>query len=75
MTDDEVSKHYGRYEARLGASMTKTLGSSALRKESRLVKKRRQPGKQKKQHYANSLDKPKRKSNHPLSTAGQTCSN
>ena len=30
MTDDEVSKHYGRYEARLGASMTKTLGSSAL---------------------------------------------
>ena len=30
MTDDEVSKHYGRYEARLGASMTKTLGSAAL---------------------------------------------
>ena len=30
MTDDEVSKYYGRYEARLGASMTKTLGSSAL---------------------------------------------
>ena len=30
MTDDEVSKHYGRYKARLGASMTKTLGSSAL---------------------------------------------
>ena len=30
MTDDEVSKHYGRYEARLGASMTKTLGASAL---------------------------------------------
>ena len=30
MTDDEVSKHYCRYEARLGASMTKTLGASAL---------------------------------------------
>ena len=30
MTDDEVSKHYQRYEARLGASMTKTLGASAL---------------------------------------------
>ena len=30
MADDEVSKHYGRYEARLGASLTKTLGSSAL---------------------------------------------
>ena len=30
MGDDEISKHYGRYEARLGASMTKTLGASAL---------------------------------------------
>ena len=30
MTDAEVSKHYGRYEARLGASMTKTLGATAL---------------------------------------------
>ena len=30
MTDDEVSKQYGRYEARLGASMTKTLGATVL---------------------------------------------
>ena len=30
MTDDEVSKHYDRYEARLGSSMVKTLGASAL---------------------------------------------
>ena len=30
MGDDEIFKHYGRYEARLGASMTKTLGASAL---------------------------------------------
>ena len=30
MGDDEISKHYGRYEARLGASMTRTLGASAL---------------------------------------------
>ena len=30
MGDDEISKHYSRYEARLGASMTKTLGASAL---------------------------------------------
>ena len=30
LTDDKVSKHYGRYEARLGASMTKILGASAL---------------------------------------------
>ena len=30
MSDDEVFKHYIRYEARLGASMTKTLGASAL---------------------------------------------
>ena len=30
MSDDEISKHYSRYEARLGASMTKTLGASAL---------------------------------------------
>ena len=30
MTDDEVSKHYNRYEARLGSSMVKTLGASAL---------------------------------------------
>ena len=28
MGDDEISKHYSRYEARLGASMTKTLGAS-----------------------------------------------
>ena len=26
MGDDDISKHYSRYEARLGASMTKTLG-------------------------------------------------
>ena len=30
MGDDEISKHYSRYEARLGASMTKTLWASAL---------------------------------------------
>ena len=30
MADDEISKHYSRYEAHLGASMTKTLGASAL---------------------------------------------
>ena len=30
MTDDEVDKLYARYEARLGAVMTKTLGSSVL---------------------------------------------
>ena len=30
MTDVEIQKYYTRYEARLGASMTKTLGNSAL---------------------------------------------
>ena len=30
MTDDEVFKYHSRYEARLGASMVKTLGASAL---------------------------------------------
>ena len=30
MGDDKISKHYSRYEARLGAAMTKTLGASAL---------------------------------------------
>jgi len=31
MADEDVMKLYGRYEARLGATMTKTLGSSALK--------------------------------------------
>ena len=30
MEDEEVEKLYGRYEARLGAAMTKTLGAAAL---------------------------------------------
>ena len=30
MEDEEVKKLYGRYEARLGAAMTKTLGAAAL---------------------------------------------
>ena len=30
MEDEEVEKLYGRYEARLGAAMTKTLGTAAL---------------------------------------------
>ena len=30
MKDEEVEKLYGRYEARLGAAMTKTLGAAAL---------------------------------------------
>ena len=30
MDDEEVEKLYGRYEARLGAAMTKTLGAAAL---------------------------------------------
>lgn len=30
MTDEEVQNLYGRYEARLGAAMTKTLGQAAL---------------------------------------------
>ena len=31
MSDEEIEKLYDRYEARLGATMTKTLGTSALR--------------------------------------------
>ena len=31
MNDEEVEKLYARYEARLGAAMTKTLGQAALR--------------------------------------------
>lgn len=31
LSDDEVEQLYSRYEARLGATMTRTLGSSALR--------------------------------------------
>jgi hypothetical protein len=30
MEEEEVEKFYGRYEARLGAAMTKTLGRAAL---------------------------------------------
>ena len=30
MSDEEIEKLYGRYEARLGAAMTKTLGQAAL---------------------------------------------
>ena len=32
LTDVEIQKYYTRYEARLGASMTKTLGNSALQR-------------------------------------------
>lgn len=31
MGNDEVNKHYARYEARLGVSMTKTLGPAVLK--------------------------------------------
>lgn len=39
MVDDEVEKLYTRYEARLGAAMTKTLGAAALQLYSTVVGK------------------------------------
>ena len=39
MADDEIEKLYTRYEARLGAAMTKTLGAAALQLYSAVASK------------------------------------